>query len=74
MDLTLSPEKLKENSFKIKEGAEYHIVFFFKVNNEIVSGLRFNQVVKRKGIAVDKTDVMVGSYAPKNEDYTYKVS
>jgi len=72
LDLTLSPEELKNQSFKIKEGSEYNLVFFFQVNNEIVSGLRFNQVVKRKGIAIDKTDVMVGSYAPKAEDYSYK--
>ena len=42
------------------------------MNNEIVSGLRYSQVVKRKGIAVDKVDVMVGSYAPKAEMYSYK--
>jgi len=72
MDLTLSPEELKKQSFKIKEGAEYRVVFFFNVNNEIVSGLRYSQVVKRKGIAVDKVDVMVGSYAPKAEMYSYK--
>lgn len=72
MDITLAPEELKKQSFKIKEGSEYSVQFFFKVNNEIVSGLRYNQVVKRKGIAIDKTDVMVGSYAPKSEDYTYK--
>jgi len=72
LDLTQAAEELKKQSFKIKEGSEYHLVFFFNVNNEIVSGLRFNQVVKRKGIAVDKTDVMVGSYAPKAEEYSYK--
>lgn len=72
LDLTVGPDELKKQSFKIKEGADYHLTFFFKVNNEIVSGLRFNQVVKRKGIAVDKIDVMVGSYAPKADDYTYK--
>ena len=43
LDLTQSPEELKKQSFKIKEGSEYHLVFFFNVNNEIVSGLRFNQ-------------------------------
>jgi len=72
LDLTVAPEELKKQSFKIKEGSEYYVMFFFNVNNEIVSGLRYNQVVKRKGIAIDKADVMVGSYAPKAEMYTYK--
>ena len=43
LDLTQAAEELKKQSFKIKEGSEYHLVFFFNVNNEIVSGLRFNQ-------------------------------
>ena len=54
-----------------KEGAEYTIGIEFKVNNEIVSGLRYNQVVTRKGIKVDKMNLMVGSYAPRADDYTF---
>ena len=44
MDLTLAPEKIKEQTFKVKEGAEYQLHFFFQVNNEILSGLRYSQV------------------------------
>ena len=55
----------------IEEGAEYTIGIEFKVNNEIVSGLRYSQVVTRKGIKVDKMNLMVGSYAPRADDYTF---
>ena len=87
MDLTLAPEKIKEQTFKVKEGAEYQLHFFFQVNNEILSGLRYSQVnrqsfsyeneltfkvVKRKGVPVDKNNIMVGSYAPKAEDHSFK--
>ena len=44
MDLTMAPEKIKEQTFKVKEGAEYQCHFFFQVNNEILSGLRYSQV------------------------------
>ena len=56
---------------KSLEGAEYTIGIKFKVNNEIVSGLRYSQVVTRKGIKVDKMNLMVGSYAPRADDYTF---
>lgn len=72
MDLTLTPEKIKEQTFKVKEGAEYQCHYFFQVNNEILSGLRYSQVVKRKGVPVDKNNIMVGSYAPRSEDHSFK--
>merc|ERR1711953_1203878 len=43
MDLTLAPEKIKEQTFKVKEG-----------------------------VPVDKNNIMVGSYAPKAEDHSFK--
>ena len=44
MDLTLPPEKLKEQAFKVKEGVDYFLQFFFKVQHEILSGLRYSGV------------------------------
>ncbi|WVN86337.1 uncharacterized protein L203_101500 [Cryptococcus depauperatus CBS 7841] len=41
-----------------------------RIENEIVSGLQYIQVVKRAGITVDKTEVMLGSYGPQPEPYT----
>ena len=64
LDLTVGPDELKKQSFKIKEGADYHLTFFFKVNNEIVSGLRFNQVVKRKGQR-SKLHASCGIFSPE---------
>ncbi|KAG7287312.1 hypothetical protein NEMBOFW57_006821 [Staphylotrichum longicolle] len=56
-----STENLKKNPFKIKEG--------FKVQHEILSGLHYVQVIKRKGIRIPggKTDEMIGSYAPNTD-------
>ena len=44
LDLTLPSDELKKQSFTIKEGADYQLHFFFKVNNEILSGLRYSMV------------------------------
>ncbi|KAJ5279342.1 Rho GDP-dissociation inhibitor [Penicillium angulare] len=62
-----SPESLaslKDKPFTIKEGATFHIQVVFQVNGEVMSGLKYVQVVKRKGVRVSKDEEMLGSYAP----------
>ena len=62
-----SENSLKEKPFKIKEGAKFIMVATFKVQHEILSGLHYVQIVKRKGIKVSKDSEMIGSYAPNTE-------
>ncbi|KAK6363801.1 hypothetical protein TWF730_001211 [Orbilia blumenaviensis] len=57
---------LKDTPFVVKEKAEYRIYIQFKVQHDVISGLKYIQVVKRKGITVDKTEEMLGSYGPNN--------
>ncbi|KAI7899382.1 uncharacterized protein BX663DRAFT_532872 [Cokeromyces recurvatus] len=40
--------------------------------HDVVSGLKYLQVVKRKGVRVDKTEEMIGSYGPSAEPYEKK--
>lgn len=56
-----SLETLKKNPFKIKEGATFTMSAKFKVQHEILSGLHYVQVIKRKGIRIPngKTDEMI---------------
>ena len=61
--------KAKTLPLTIKEGAEYRMKVRFRVQHEIVTGLKYLQVVKRAGIQVDKADEMIGSYAPQAEPY-----
>nr|XP_022314736.1 rho GDP-dissociation inhibitor 1-like isoform X3 [Crassostrea virginica] len=63
--------KLKEKVFTIKEGAKYRMKVSFYVQREIVSGLRYEQKTSRKGIQVDKSKFMVGSYGPKETAHEY---
>ncbi|KKY18678.1 putative rho-gdp dissociation inhibitor [Phaeomoniella chlamydospora] len=57
-------ENLKKQPFIIKEGSRYQMKATFKVQHEVLSGLKYVQVVKRKGIRVDKHEEMIGSFAP----------
>ncbi|XP_054891172.1 rho GDP-dissociation inhibitor 1-like [Poeciliopsis prolifica] len=72
LDLQGDLENFKKHPFTLKEGVEYRIKINFKVNKEIVSGLRYNQQTFRKGVKVDKSDYMVGSYGPRpDEEYEF---
>ncbi|KAI1266100.1 immunoglobulin E-set [Xylariaceae sp. FL1019] len=62
-----SESTLKDKPFKIKEGAKFTMVASFRVQHEILSGLQYVQVVKRKGIKVSKDSEMLGSYAPNTD-------
>uniref|UniRef100_A0A3Q4BCQ7 Uncharacterized protein n=1 Tax=Mola mola TaxID=94237 RepID=A0A3Q4BCQ7_MOLML len=71
MDLTGDLQALKEKTFVLKEGVKYNLKIDFKVNREIISGLRYNHMFRRKGVAVDKVSHMMGSYGPKAEEHVF---
>ncbi|XP_037544846.1 rho GDP-dissociation inhibitor 1 [Nematolebias whitei] len=72
LDLTGDLDNFKKNPFTLKEGVEYRIKINFKVNKEIVSGLKYMQQTFMKGFKVDKSDYMVGSYGPRPaEEYEF---
>jgi len=62
-----SESTLKDKPFKIKEGVKFSMTAKFKVQHEILSGLHYVQIVKRKGIRVSKDQEMIGSYAPNTD-------
>ncbi|XP_028841823.1 rho GDP-dissociation inhibitor 1 [Denticeps clupeoides] len=71
LDLQGDIDTLKKQSFVLKEGVEYRIKISFKVNKEIVSGLKYVQQTFRKGVKIDKSDYMVGSYGPRPAEYEF---
>ncbi|XP_053194226.1 rho GDP-dissociation inhibitor 1 [Scomber japonicus] len=72
LDLQGDLDGFRKNPFVLKEGVEYRIKINFKVNREIVSGLKYTQQSFRKGVKVDKSDYMVGSYGPRpDEEYEF---
>ncbi|KAI3404277.1 RDI1 [Candida oxycetoniae] len=54
----------KEVKFSIKEKSIYQLVVKFRVQHEIITGLKYLHSVKRGGLRVDKVEEPLGSYAP----------
>uniref|UniRef100_A0A672TNL5 Rho GDP dissociation inhibitor gamma n=2 Tax=Strigops habroptila TaxID=2489341 RepID=A0A672TNL5_STRHB len=69
MDLTGDLDVLRGRAFVLKEGVDYRVKVSFKVNREIVCGLRCLHLTYRRGRPVDRDVFMVGSYAPRAEEY-----
>jgi len=59
--------KLKDSPFVLKEECQYRISVTFRVQHEIVSGLRYVNTVYRAGIKVGKEETMIGSFAPQEQ-------
>jgi len=70
IDLTApgAAEDLKSKPFTIKEGTTFCMKVQFRVQHEVLSGLKYLQIVKRKGIRVGKDEEMLGSYPPNTID------
>uniref|UniRef100_A0A8C2R7Q7 Rho GDP dissociation inhibitor gamma n=1 Tax=Capra hircus TaxID=9925 RepID=A0A8C2R7Q7_CAPHI len=68
MDLTGELAALKNQVFVLKEGVDYKVKITFKVNKEIVSGLKCLHHTYRH---VDKAVYMVGSYGPSAQEYEF---
>lgn len=54
-------DTLKDKPFTIKEGSTFRIKATFVVQHEVLSGLKYVQVVKRKGVKVSKDEEMLVS-------------
>ena len=52
-------EKLKDKPFTIKEGATFRMKVRFRVQNNVLSGLKYLQVVKRMGASMKTQEMIV---------------
>jgi len=60
-------DTLKKKPFTIKEGVEFRMKATFRVQHQILSGLKYVQVIKRGPIS-SKSQEMIGSYGPNTKD------
>ncbi|KAF2861837.1 E set domain-containing protein [Piedraia hortae CBS 480.64] len=60
-------DTLNKQPFTIKEGATFRMKARFKVQHQILSGLKYVQVVSRMGVK-NKMQEMIGSYSPNTTD------
>ncbi|RHY10161.1 hypothetical protein DYB38_001944 [Aphanomyces astaci] len=63
-------QHLRDTPFVMEEGAKYKFAVFFRVNREIVSGLRFRNKVRRHVFSVSE-EVVLGSYAPQSTTHEF---
>eukprot|EP01101_Sappina_pedata_P009290 TRINITY_DN5374_c0_g1_i1.p1 TRINITY_DN5374_c0_g1~~TRINITY_DN5374_c0_g1_i1.p1 ORF type:complete len:207 (-),score=76.18 TRINITY_DN5374_c0_g1_i1:132-722(-) len=61
---------MKSKPFTLKEGCRYRTQITFRAQHEIVSGLKYVNLVYRKGVRVAKDDEMVGSFGPQKAPHT----
>ncbi|XP_069761184.1 rho GDP-dissociation inhibitor 3 [Narcine bancroftii] len=71
MDLTGDLAPLKKKTFVLKEGVEYRLKINFKVNGEIVSGLKYIHYTCKGRLQASKDTYMVGSYGPRADEYEF---
>ncbi|KAF2188114.1 E set domain-containing protein [Zopfia rhizophila CBS 207.26] len=60
-------DALKDKPFTIKEGAQFRMKATFKVQHQVLAGLKYVQQVKRMGVS-HKMQEMIGSYGPNTEE------
>ncbi|XVF29241.1 hypothetical protein REPUB_Repub15cG0104100 [Reevesia pubescens] len=65
--------KPKSSLFILREGSRYRLKFSFSVSNNIVSGLKYTNTVWKTGVRVDNTKLMLGTFSPQKEPYTYEL-
>ncbi|KAK8933211.1 Rho GDP-dissociation inhibitor 1 [Platanthera zijinensis] len=63
----------KGYAFALKDGSRYRLKFSFTVSNNIVLGLRYRNTVWKTGVRVENTKVMLGTFSPQKEPYTYEL-
>ncbi|KAH1096114.1 hypothetical protein J1N35_013035 [Gossypium stocksii] len=65
--------KPKTCLFTLKQGSRFRLKFTFNVSNNIVSGLKYVNTVWKTGIRVDNTKLMLGTFSPQKEPYTFEL-
>ena len=59
---------MQKSPFTIKEGAEYKFRISFRVNHEILAGLKFINKTSKMGLS-NTDSVTIGSFAPASEPH-----
>jgi len=62
-------QKMKDQPFVLKEGCKYMIKITFRVQHEIVCGLKYANMIYRRGVRVAKEEEMIGSFGPQQKPH-----
>eukprot|EP01027_Heterolobosea_sp_BB2_P003539 GEZU01005353.1.p1 GENE.GEZU01005353.1~~GEZU01005353.1.p1 ORF type:complete len:200 (-),score=85.05 GEZU01005353.1:101-700(-) len=64
-------KQMKDTKVEFKEGCIYSFRIEFKIQNDLISGLKFVSQFYKAGIRVSKDSHMMGSYVPRADIYTW---
>ncbi|XP_071696793.1 rho GDP-dissociation inhibitor 1-like isoform X2 [Rutidosis leptorrhynchoides] len=59
--------------FTLKEGCKYHLRFTIRVTNDIVCGLKYTNMVWKRGLKVENSKEMLGTFSPQAEPYVHEM-
>ena len=65
LDTLAGKDHLKKTGMAIKEGVEYKFKISFRVQHEILAGLKFANKTKKMGMS-QSDELMIGSYPPSS--------
>jgi len=69
LDTDEDRKKMKKHPFTIIEGSNYRINVSFRVQHNIVAGLRIINTVSKHGLKVEEETLVLGSYRPQKEPH-----
>jgi len=61
---------MKKTPFSLLEGSNWKICVVFRVQHNLVSGLKIENSVTKLGMQVDKDILVLGSYRPQKEPHS----
>jgi len=64
-------EELKSKPFTLKAGCNYKLQLSFRIQHDLVTGLKYVNTFQ-KMIFKTKENLMIGSFAPQKESYTFQ--
>uniref|UniRef100_A0A7S2F4P2 Rho GDP-dissociation inhibitor n=2 Tax=Octactis speculum TaxID=3111310 RepID=A0A7S2F4P2_9STRA len=56
----------------LKQGSNYKFRVSFKVQHEIVTGLKFTTKVSKMGVNMSNDNIVLGSYAPQSDTHNFE--
>ena len=71
LDTLSGKEHLKKTGMSIKEGVEYKFKISFRVQHEILAGLKFCNKTKKMGMS-QSDELMIGSYPPQSAPHVFE--
>ena len=70
LDTRAGKDHLKKTGVAVKEGSEYKFRLSFRVQHEILPGLKYVNRLKRMGMKTAADELVIGSYAPQTEPHS----